>query len=194
MTNQPPPPPADSQSPAGSQALAALRAALLSHPRVEDAAAVCLPGLTARPVAAVVAGNFVSGPELRRHVEVTLGSGQVPDLVALLPALPRTPQGDLDLAALRSQVETVPSVYRYTPPGTETERWLAGMWGTLLGRPGIGTGDDFLELGGDSLSATIVLTEIHATYGVTVCLTDLFELGTVGRLAAAVDARRDQGS
>lgn len=182
------------QASADGQALTALRAALLSHPRVEDAAVVCLPGLTARPVAAVVADNFVSGPELRRHVEVALGSEQVPDLVALLPELPRTPQGDLDLAALRGQVETVPSVYRYTPPGTETERWLAGLWATLLGQPGIGAGDDFLELGGDSLSATIVLTEIHATYGVTVCLTDLFELGTVGRLAAAVDTRRNHGS
>jgi acyl carrier protein len=179
------------EPPSDSRALAELRAALLSHPEVKDAAAVHLAGLTTRPVAAVVAGNFVSGPELRRHVELTLGPGDVPDLVALLPELPRTRHGGLDLAALRDQIESMPSVYRYTPPRTETERWLAGLWSTLLGQPGIGAGDDFLELGGDSLSATAVLTEVHGTYGVSICLSDLFQLGTIGRLAAAIDARGD---
>jgi acyl carrier protein len=161
----------------------------MAHPEVEDAEAAFIPELTARPVVAVVTGDFVSGPELRRHVRVKLGEASAPDLVAILPELPRTPERALDLAALRDQIQGTASVYRFRPPHSAVECWLAELWRGLLSQPDVGASDDFLELGGDSLSATAVLTEIHAAYGVQISLTDLFELATIDRLAAAIEAR-----
>jgi acyl carrier protein len=172
--------------------LSALRAALMSHPGVQEAEAASIADLTARPVAVVVTGDFVSGPELRRHLRARLGEENAPDLVAFVPELPRTPGGELDLAELRRQLSASWSGYRYVPPGSAVERRLAGLWQGLLGQPDVGIADDFLELGGDSLSAITVLTEVETAYGVQVSLTELFELATIERLAAAIGARQRQ--
>jgi tyrocidine synthetase III len=181
-------------SPAGTRELSALRAALMCHPGVKEAEAACIPDLTARPVAVVVTSDFVSGPELRRHLRAKLGEENAPDLVAFLPELPRALDGSLDLADLRGQLASSSCGYRYIQPGSAVERRLAGLWQGLLGQPDIGIADDFVELGGDSLSAVTVLTEVHTDYGVEVSLTELFELATIQRLAAAIDARRQRPS
>jgi acyl carrier protein len=182
----------DAGRPADGVVLSAVRAALLSYPGVRDAEAASIPELTVRPVAAVVTDDFVSGPELRRHIVDKLGEGNAPDLVAILPELPRTAERELDLATLRGQLAAAPTVYRYLRPRSAVERRLAEMWGVLFGLPDVGARDDFLELGGDSLSATSVLTEVEAASGVSVSLADLFELATIERLAADIDSRRSE--
>jgi acyl carrier protein len=182
----------DARLRAGGTLLSAVRAVLMSHPEVRDAEAASIPELTARPVVAVVTSGFVGAPELRRHVRARLGEDGAPDVVAILPELPRTQARELDLAELRDQLTAMPSVYRFLPPRSDLERWLAEVWSALLTQPEIGVRDDFLELGGDSLSATSVLTEIHSAYDVDVSLADFFELATIERLAAVINSRRPQ--
>jgi acyl carrier protein len=182
----------DTRTRAGGSLLAAVRAALMSHPEVREAEAASMPELTARPVAVVVTSGFVGAPELRRHVRARLGQDGAPDMVAILPELPRTPERELDLAELRDQLAAMPSVYRFLPPRSDLERWLAEVWSALLTQPEIGIRDDFLELGGDSLSATSVLAEMHSVYGVDVSLADFFELATIERLAAVINSHHPQ--
>jgi tyrocidine synthetase-3 len=167
-------------------ALSDLQAALRSHPEVENAQVVAIPELSARPAVAVVTSDFVSGPELRRYVRAKLGADATPDLVAFVPDLPLA-QG---LAVFRGQAADSVSVYRFISPRSDLERELARLWQGLLGQPDVGVQDDFLELGGDSLSAISVLTEVHAAYAVEVSLVDLFTLATIERLAARIEADR----
>ena len=167
-----------------------LREALMSHPQVSEAQVASLPDLSALPVAAVVTDGFTSGPELRQHLKAALGEAGVPDLIALLPEIPRTAGGELDLAALRDQIAVLPTVYRFAPPRSDVERWLAALWTALLGQPDLGIGDDFIELGGDSVSAISTLTEIHGTYGVQITIADFFESATIEGLAALIEAAR----
>jgi acyl carrier protein len=159
--------------------------ALMSHPEVTDAATARVGG---RPVALAVTTGFVSGPELRRHVRVKLGGA--PDVVAIVPDIPRDGAGGPDLAALGERLAALPALYEFLPPRSAVQRWLADLWSALLGQPEIGIRDDFLELGGDSMSATTVLTEVHDAYQVTIPLADFFRLATIERLAAAIDGAR----
>jgi len=167
-----------------------IRQALMSHQQVSSAEVVWMPGLSVRPVAAVVASGFATGPELRQHLKTALGDADIPEVIAILPEIPRTGEAEVDLNALRVQLAAVPAVYRFVPPRSEVERWLASVWTALLGRDDLGIKDDFLELGGDSVSVISTLTEIHGTYGVEIAIADFFESATIERLAALIEAAR----
>ena len=53
----------------------------------------------------------------------------------------------------------------YTAPATPGEQAIAGVWQGLFGYEQIGTRDDFFELGGDSLQATILLNQLQDQLG-----------------------------
>jgi hypothetical protein len=157
------------------------RGALLSHPRVDNAEVIDAPDLSARPVAVVVADGLLTGPELRQHLLATLAEADVPDIIAIVP--------EIELAVVRGQLDELPGVYRFVPARSEVERWLAALWADMFGHdPGVR--DDFLELGGDSVSAISTLTEIHDTYGVEISIADFFSTATIEGLAALVESAR----
>jgi acyl-CoA synthetase (AMP-forming)/AMP-acid ligase II len=78
---------------------------LLAYPGVTDASVVGVPDDTwgERVVAVVAAANqALTAEELRSAVRRRLAGYKVPRAVILLPALPRTPTGKLELARVRA--------------------------------------------------------------------------------------------
>jgi acyl carrier protein len=53
---------------------------------------------------------------------------------------------------------------------------LASIWIELLGVTTVSPDDNFIELGGNSLSATILATRLEEETGVTVAIQDIFQL------------------
>jgi acyl carrier protein len=74
------------------------------------------------------------------------------------------------------------------PPAGSLEATLLGIWRRVLGRPGIGTNDNFFDAGGTSLRAVQVLAAIQTELGLTLSIVSLFEYPTVSRLAARLGA------
>lgn len=67
------------------------------------------------------------------------------------------------------------------------EAALAGLWAHSLGRAEVGPDDDFLELGGDSLSAVLLIADIQTIFGVALSPTAPFdEAPTVRRMAELI--------
>ena len=73
----------------------------------------------------------------------------------------------------------------------EVERDVAGLFADALGVPTLGRHDSFLELGGDSLVATHVLSRLRGSHQVELSLREFFELPTVAGLAAHIARKRD---
>jgi 3-oxocholest-4-en-26-oate---CoA ligase len=85
---------------------------LLAHPGVTDASVVGVPDETwgERVVAVVAApGGAVTEQELKDALRPRLAGYKVPRTILLLPALPRTPTGKLELAQIRRLASGEPS-------------------------------------------------------------------------------------
>jgi acyl carrier protein len=76
----------------------------------------------------------------------------------------------------------------YVPPGTETEKILAQLWSDLLGVKDVGIHDNFLELGGDSLMATRLISRMKDRFQQDLPVRLIFEASTIAELAKAVAA------
>ncbi|WP_224242629.1 non-ribosomal peptide synthetase [Hyalangium gracile] len=105
-----------------------------------------------------------------------------------VPALPRRPDGGVDLAALRRPEEATGKV----APTTQTEKQLALLWERDLGLGPVGVQDNFFERGGSSLLAAKMISRIRESFGVALSLHVLFEAGTVEQLARRIDQARQE--
>jgi acyl carrier protein len=69
------------------------------------------------------------------------------------------------------------------------EEHIAEIWHNLLGIYPIGVNDDFFDLGGDSLLATTLVSELAKKFNQTISLQNLFENATVAQLAEIFQAK-----
>src|ERR1700748_1336431 len=70
-----------------------------------------------------------------------------------------------------------------------TKVWLEG-----LGLPSVGLEDNFFEMGGTSLLATVLLTKLNQTFKSDLPIATIFEYPTVRSLAKLLSANDDSDS
>ena len=173
--------------------LGEIEAVLARHPavRLAVAAAVGERGRGRRLIGYVVPeeGTAPAGEELAAWLAGKVPAYMVPAAFVLLDALPLTANGKVDRRALPARQAAERSVVT-AGVRTPVEELLAGIWEEVLGAAGVGPGDDFYAVGGDSLLATRVVSRIRDRLGIEVSLRDFFAAPTVGSLARAVEAAR----
>ncbi|MFT4126208.1 MAG: amino acid adenylation domain-containing protein [Gordonia sp. (in: high G+C Gram-positive bacteria)] len=167
--------------------LGEIESALTSRPGIEAAVVIGVGGSVATALAAyLVTSAPIDLTDLRAALGRLLPTHLIPASFTVLDALPTTPVGKLDRAALPEPVIRPTDLVE---PATDTERAIAGIVAEVLeiGDPdgsGIGVTTDFFELGGNSLSATRVVARIRETLHLDVGVRDLFDAPTVRALAA----------
>jgi amino acid adenylation domain-containing protein len=169
-----------------------VEAALLRHPAVRETVVMVRDAAPGGPrlVAYVGAGDAaVAADELRGHLAALLPAPMVPADFVVLAALPRTPNGKTDRAALPEPAAAPAPAW--TAPRTATEVELARIWAEALGVERIGADDHFFRLGGHSLLATRVLAAVWDSFGVEVPLHRVFDAPTLAGMAAVVDGERE---
>ncbi len=100
------------------------------------------------------------------------------------PQPPEMGNGETGPAALapRPEVET-----EYAAPRDSTEELLARLWGDFFGFERIGIDDDFFDMGGDSLKATVLITRIQAEVSAELQVNDILKHSTIRKLAPVLD-------
>lgn len=125
---------------------------------------------------------------VRDALKLRLPEYMVPTAFVVLDALPISPNGKLDHAALPAPVHDAGASARHRAPVSPTELAVAGVWQEVLGVKDVGLDDDFFDLGGHSLLAIRVLSRLREAYGHTdIGVMDLFQHPTVHRLATLID-------
>jgi amino acid adenylation domain-containing protein len=134
-----------------------------------------------------------SGDQVQRWkqaLKTALPQYMVPAEFVVLPALPLTPNGKIDRKALpkpASPANQNPEVPESLSP--EEELFLH-IWQNLLGLENISITDDFFALGGHSLIAIQVMTQLEKETGKRLPLATLFEYSTIQKLAVLL--KKDQ--
>ncbi|WP_068923378.1 non-ribosomal peptide synthetase [Planobispora rosea] len=178
--------------------LGEIESVLREQPGVGEAVAVVredgAPG-DRRLVAYVVPDAELAGPDtaaLRAALRAALPDAMVPSAIVVLDALPLSPNGKLDRAALPAPPRPGETGGRGAEPATPAERAIAGVWRELLDVESVGADDDFFELGGHSLVAIQVVARLRKALpdlggGRAIGVMDLFKNPTVRALAELVE-------
>ena len=170
--------------------LGEVEAALAQADGVRDAVCVACKDASGQKslVGYVVAheGKAVDPEAIKAYVATRLAEFMVPSRIVPLAAIPLSPNGKVDRAALPDPSASRASSPDLVAPRSEIERRMAAIWQELLRRDRVGMHDDFFALGGHSLLAVMLVSRIERDFGVKVRLSSVLQNPTVGKLAAAV--------
>lgn len=130
--------------------------------------------------------------ELRRFLKDKLPDYMVPSVFVILDALPLTPNGKVDRRALPDpeQVRQEPKD-TYMPPRDELESQVTKIWGKVLGIEHIGVRDNFFDLGGTSLLAMILFSEVEKLTGRNYPLSTILDAPTIEQIVSIL--RKSEG-
>ncbi len=176
--------------------LGEIESALLLLPGVREAAVVLRSDAAHIPrLVAYVVATGLQAAGLRQALRENLPEYMVPQQFQLLDALPHLPSGKIDRSSLaapdETRQQTMPAM-----PRSPLESAVLEIWQRVLRRQQIGVHDDFFSMGGHSLVATQVFSQLRAAMGVDLPLRALFEHRTIAELAQLVEsclARRAEG-
>jgi tyrocidine synthetase-3 len=178
--------------------LGEIESQLLRHPDIKEAAAAVKKGTTGAGeillCAYIVSQRNVSTPELREHLRQELPGYMIPSYFVPMERMPLTPNGKIDIQAL-PEPGTGSTASRYTPPRNQIEKTLLAIWSEVLAlnRESTGIDDDFFELGGNSLNATVITAKIHKLLKVKIPLAQIFKTSSPRALAQYIEnAEKDK--
>ncbi|MBN8231298.1 amino acid adenylation domain-containing protein [Corallococcus macrosporus] len=169
--------------------LGEVEAALLALPSVKEAAVTVReePPGPKRLVGYVVPreGTPLTVDTLRAELRRSLAEHAVPSTFVLLERLPLTPSGKVDRRALPAPEALRPELSEdYRAPEAGLEQALSAIWSQVLHVDRVGAGDNFFDLGGNSLLLQSVHAKLETLVGRKVSLVTLFQYPTVRALAA----------
>lgn len=164
---------------------------LSQHPAVAQAVVVTneqIPG-EQRLVAYIVShqDQQLTTSDLLTFISQKLSDDLIPSDFVFLKSLPITTNGKINYRALpepdfvKQKLEA-----NFVAPRNETELLLTTIWEKLLGVQGIGIYDNFFDLGGNSILAVRLFTEIEQNLSVNFPLSTLLQRQTIAELAAMI--------
>lgn len=168
-----------------------IEATLKKHAAVREAAVVAredTPG-EKRLVAYVVheGQQLIASSELTGFLKTRLPDYMVPSAVVFLEALPLNANGKVDRGSLPApQGALGEAADTFIAPRDALECELAQIWKEAIGCKTIGLRDNFFDLGGHSLMAVRLFSEIEKRLGKKLPLATLFEAPTIEHLAEAL--------
>jgi amino acid adenylation domain-containing protein len=125
---------------------------------------------------------------LRQGLRERLPDFMVPAVFVVLDAMPVTPHGKLDRNALpdpdpKRRELGAPFIVARSP----VEQQLASIWATALALDQVGVCDNFFDLGGHSLVAMRIVSEVATQFQLELPINALFAAPTVAAMAKTIE-------
>ncbi len=122
----------------------------------------------------------IIGNQLRKK----LPDYMIPDVFIRLTCFPLTINGKLDRKAFPEPLFITSS--DYVPPSTDLEIQVVATWQNILKIDKIGLEDDFFKLGGNSLSAICLVSQINLGLGTQIGVKDIYTHRTINQLLSVI--------
>jgi aspartate racemase len=147
---------------------------------------------------AYIVTNKSSAPsisDLRFFLSQTLPSYMIPTEYVFLDTFPLTPNGKVDRQKLLAgNHSSSNNEETFIAPRNSIEIQLTKIWETVLGRHPIGVTDNFFHLGGESLMAVRLCSEIERTLQRKIPVTLIFHAQTIEQLALNIEQKEKTSS
>jgi len=179
--------------------LGEVESVLNEHPSIRESVVILGEDIAGdkRLIAYLVAEPSVelASSELRHVLREKLPDFMIPSVFVNLDKMPLTPNGKVDRQALPApEGKLLKQGTNYVIPRTPLEKSLADIWSEILGLERVGVEDNFFDLGGHSLTATRVISQIRERLYMEIPLRELFNFPTVAGLARRIKLRAACGS
>jgi non-ribosomal peptide synthetase component F len=174
----------------GKVSASEVQAHLLNHPDVKNAALVPIEhGLGETILVAYIVprdGSNLTIDQLNGFLRQKLPSYMVPSAFMFMKSLPLM-NGKIDRRALPKPDGKRPNLNTpYAAPVREFELKIAKIWEAVLEVRPVGVNDNFFDLGGHSLAATRVVSQVIEQFQLEIPIQALFESPTVAQMASVV--------
>ena len=167
-----------------------------ANPLWSEAVVVQIPGNVGNSATTLVAIVQPADPDkadllqLREYLSSQLPPAAIPRRFVVVPEIPRTTSGKVDLATitqLATRTAEVAAIGRGGPPQSTMEKWIADTWQFILKIDRPGREDRFQDLGGDSMAAIDFSLALEKQFGVCLSLDKIVQKQTIAELVAELE-------
>jgi amino acid adenylation domain-containing protein len=170
-----------------------IESALRAQSGVRDAAVVAMNIGNGHKqlIGYVVSEEKLASNHYRQLLAKTLPDYMIPAMVISVAEIRVNAHGKKDYAALPLPQTVELECDDYSPPQSDLEQHLVNLWTKALRVQPIGIHDNFFSLGGDSLQATKLITQIQEEYPIGLPLLALFfQEPTIASLARFIETAK----
>lgn len=173
--------------------LGEIEAVLLKRAGVLDATVIATDeALDERQLIAYLVADKDHRPTLEalhNTLRVELPEYMVPSRFVFLDEMPLLPNGKVNRKALPKTLLTRPEQSEmYVAPNTPLQKRICEIWSNLLGIAQVGIRDNFFNLGGNSIRAVRLATELKRSLNTDVPLVKIFEYPSIEKFADYISA------
>ncbi|MBW4428106.1 MAG: amino acid adenylation domain-containing protein [Nostoc desertorum CM1-VF14] len=167
---------------------------LLEHPAVNEALVTLYETESNQQLVAYVTGEAITdlSTQLKRYLKSHLPDYKLPTKIIQIDQFTLSANGKIDPQALPIPNEQFRSVYE--APRNDIEQRLSELWSLALGCSEISIYDNFFDLGGYSLLAIKLLSDIQESFNLELALSSLFQNPTIAQLAPELSYLMSQSS
>ncbi len=130
--------------------------------------------------------KYINVAKIHETIKEKLPTFMIPAAYIVMEKFPLTPSGKVDKNSFPAPRDCK-SVNNYTPPSTTLEFKLAEIWQKVLTIEKIGVHDNFLEIGGNSITSIKLLDEIRDKMGIDLRIQHFYENLTIAELSETID-------
>lgn len=168
--------------------LGEIEAQITEHPSVQETVVVALEDNTGNTYlcAYITGSSTVNAEEVKKYLADFIPGYMIPSYFIQVDNIPLTPNGKVDRRALP---EPIIETAKRAVPQNIIQQKIATAWQKILGYEEIGIKDNFFNLGGNSLKAVALVTEMQKDFEVTI--NDIFKYQTIAELSENIDMIKD---
>ena len=138
-------------------------------------------------VAYIVAEDNKSTTEILTNLKDRLPSYMVPSHLVALEELPLNSNGKIDRSALPAPEKAIVNKSEYVAARNEFEEIIQAIWGAVLQIDQISVLDEFMDIGGESLTGIRVISRLRATFELPLPTSLIFQKTTIAAQAVYIE-------
>ncbi|WBW99495.1 non-ribosomal peptide synthetase [Oceanirhabdus sp. W0125-5] len=138
----------------------------------------------------IVTDKDIKSTELRNYMRLHLPEYMVPSFFIKLQNIPITANGKVNIKKLPDPEGHIETGVQYEAPRNIEEKEMVNVWEQVLGVKKVGINDDFFTLGGDSIKAIQIASQVNKL-NKTIAIKEILQKTTIKELTPFVKDKEE---